>query len=115
MIGDQGMVKRDARESLKSLFLRYPSIAAQQANSPLGAQTRKSGFRPATSGMSRNADLPVVRQTGIPPFFFRDRMRALLALVPRSGAAWNYATCRDRPIQDYRQHCATDVDHYVAQ
>jgi hypothetical protein len=25
-------------------------------------------FRPATSGMSRNADLPVVRQTGIPPF-----------------------------------------------
>ena len=68
MIGDQGMVKRDARESLKSLFLRYPSIAAQQANSPLGAQIRKSVFQPATSGMSRNADLPVVRQTSIPPF-----------------------------------------------
>jgi hypothetical protein len=69
VIGDQGMVKRDARTSpLKSLFLCYPSIAAQQANSPLGAQTRKSVFRPATSGMSRNADLPVVRQTGIPPF-----------------------------------------------
>src|SRR5438874_10220379 len=68
MIGDQGMVKRDARESLQSLFLWYPSIAAQQANSPLGAQIRKSVFRPAMSGMSRNAALPVVRQTGIPPF-----------------------------------------------
>jgi hypothetical protein len=69
VIGDQGMVKRDARTSPSSRYsFGYPSIAAQQANSPLGAQTRKSVFRPATSGMSRNADLPVVRQTGIPPF-----------------------------------------------
>jgi hypothetical protein len=59
--------------------------------------------------------LPLHRSaTGIPPPFFRDRMRALLALVPRSGAAWNNATCRDRPIKDYRQHCAADVDHHVA-
>ena len=49
MIGDQGMVKRDARtESIKSLFLCYPFIAAQQAFLPV---------------------------------FFRDRRRALLALL----------------------------------
>jgi len=58
---------------------------------------------------------PVVGAQQAFPLFFRDRMRALLALVPRSGAAWNDATGRDRPINDYRQHCAADVDHYVAQ
>ena len=116
MIGDQGMVKRDARTSPSSrYFLWYPSIAAQQANSPLGAQTRKSAFR--TSHLRHVAERgpSCCAPNGHFSLFFRDRIRTLLALVPRSGAAWNYATCRDRPIQDYRQHCAADVDHYVAQ
>ena len=49
-----------------------PSIAAQRAKSPLGAQTRKSVFQPATSRMSRNADLPVCAPNGhSPPFLPR--------------------------------------------
>jgi hypothetical protein len=62
-----------------------------------------------------NTTFVSVRQTGIPARFRPRGCERPLLLVPRSGAAWNYAACRDRPIQDYRQHCATDVDHYVAQ
>ena len=51
---------------------------------------------------------------GIPPTFLPRSDASVPCFGLRSGAAWNDATGRDRPINDYRQHCAADVDHYVA-
>ena len=77
MIGDQGMVKRDARTSPSSRysFGTRPS-QRNRLTARWAAQIRKSVFQPATSGMSRNADLPVVRQTAFPPFLPRSNASA---------------------------------------
>ena len=69
MIGDQGMVKRDARTSPSSRY-SFGTRPSQRSRLTARWAHRLESLRsePATSGMSRNAGLPVVRQTGIPPF-----------------------------------------------
>jgi len=77
VIGDQGMVKRDARTSPSSRysFGTRPSqrnrLTARWAHRLESLCSDQPRF-----GMSRNADLPVVRQTGIPPFLPRSNASA---------------------------------------
>ena len=63
------MVKRDARTSPSSRY-SFGTRPSQRNRLTARWAHRLESLRsePATSGMSRNAGLPVVRQTGIPPF-----------------------------------------------
>ena len=93
-----------------------PLIGFQQATSLLGAQTKKSVFQPARTDILRNTDIPVCAPNGHSyPFPSAVGCERSLLLAPKSGAAWHHAAGRDRPIENDRQHCAADVDHYVAQ
>jgi len=116
VIGDQGMVKRDARTSRSSRYCFGTRSSQRNGLKARWAHRLESLCsnqpRPAHCGTQA---FPAVHQTLILARFLpRLGVRAILVFVPGSGAAWHCPTCGDRPIQDYRQRRAADVDHYIA-